>query len=293
MRVPTGRRTLADVTSNRNQIDNIELNDGNTIPQLGFGTYKLDDDQAREAVRIALEVGYRHIDTASLYGNEKGVGQAIADAIAAGIVNREDIFVTTKVWNDAQEPAATRESVRASLERLGLDYLDLVLVHWPVEAQGTFAQCFDTLLELKGEGLIRSVGVANFYPEVLDQLSQVPVVNQIELHPQFPQAEQVSDDRRRGIVTQAWSPLGRATYLDNSPIAEIAERLEKTPAQVAIRWHLQRGIVVIPKSATPSRIRENFQVTDFELSEADMSLIASMERADGRMSGDPRVFGNE
>lgn len=285
--------TQDSTQSNHNQIDNIELNDGNTIPQLGFGTYKLDDEQAREAVRIALEVGYRHVDTASLYANEKGVGQGIADAIAAGVVTREDVFVTTKVWNDAQEPAATRESVRASLERLGLDYVDLVLVHWPVEKQGTFAQCFDTLLELKAEGLIRSVGVANFYPEVLDKLSQAPVVNQIELHPQFPQNEQVADDRRRGIVTQAWSPLGRATYLDSSPIAGIAERLGKTPAQVAIRWHLQRGIVVIPKSGTPSRIKENFEVTDFSLTDADMETIAAMALPDGRMSGDPRVFGNE
>jgi 2,5-diketo-D-gluconate reductase A len=274
-------------------IKNLELVDGNSIPILGLGTYKMDDDQAREAVRYALEVGYRHIDTASLYGNEKGVGQGIADAIAADVVKREDVFVTTKVWNDAQEPDATRESVCASLERLGLDYVDLVLVHWPVAKQGTFGQCFDTLLELKEEGLIRSVGVANFYPEVLDQLSEVPVVNQIELHPQFPQNAQVEDDRRRGIVTQAWSPLGRATYFEGSPIAEIAERLGKTPAQVAIRWHLQRGIVAIPKSATPSRIKANFEVTDFELTDADMDKIASMARDDGRMSADPREFGNE
>lgn len=274
-------------------IANVELVDGNAIPILGFGTYKLDDEQAREAVRYALEVGYRHIDTASLYGNERGVGQGIADAVAANVVKREDIFVTTKVWNDAQESAATRESVRASLERLGLDYVDLVLVHWPVEKQGTFGQCFDALLELKREGLIRLVGVANFYPEVLDQLSEVPVVNQIELHPQFPQDEQIADDRRRGIVTQAWSPLGRAKYFEGSPIAEIAERQGKTPAQVAIRWHLQRGIVAIPKSATPARIKENFQVTDFELTDEDMEMIASMARADGRLSGDPRVFGNE
>ncbi|MDO5030536.1 MAG: aldo/keto reductase [Corynebacterium sp.] len=274
-------------------IKNLELVDGNSIPILGLGTYKMDDDQAREAVRYALEVGYRHIDTASLYRNEKGVGQGIADAIAADVVKREDVFVTTKVWNDAQEPDATRQSVRASLERLGLDYVDLVLVHWPVAKQGTFGQCFDTLLELKEEGLIRSVGVANFYPEVLDQLSGTPVVNQIELHPQFPQNEQVEDDRRRGIVTQAWSPLGRAKYFEGSPIADIAERLGKTPAQVAIRWHLQRGIVAIPKSATPSRIKANFEVTDFELTDADMDKIASMALDDGRMSGDPRVFGNE
>lgn len=153
-------------------IVNVEMVDGNAIPILGFGTYKLDDAQARESVRYALELGYRHIDTASLYGNERGVGQGIADAVAANVVKREDIFVTTKVWNDAQETAATRESVQASLERLGLDYVDLVLVHWPVAKQGTFGQCFDTLLELKREGLIRSVGVANFYPEVLDQLSE-------------------------------------------------------------------------------------------------------------------------
>lgn len=287
--------TTSDLKYNASEtgIENAGLVDGNSIPILGLGTYKMDDDQARQAVRYALEVGYRHIDTASLYGNEKGVGQGIADAIASDVVKREDIFVTTKVWNDAQAPEDTRESVRASLERLGLDYVDLVLVHWPVEKQGTFGQCFDTLLELKAEGLIRSVGVANFYPEVLDQLSETPVVNQIELHPQFPQNEQVADDRRRGIVTQAWSPLGRAKYFEGSPIADIAERLGKTPAQVAIRWHLQRGVVAIPKSATPSRIKSNFEVTDFELTDDDMTAIATMARDDGRMSGDPRVFGNE
>nr|WP_120492139.1 aldo/keto reductase [Corynebacterium lactis] len=281
------------MNANRNEIDHVALCDGNTIPQLGLGTYKMDDVQARSAVRYALEVGYRHIDTASLYGNERGVGCGLDDAISDGIVTREDVFVTTKVWNDAQTAEATRKSVRDSLDRMALDYADLVLVHWPVAGQGTFAECFDTLLELKQEGLIRSVGVANFYPEVLDQLSEVPVVNQIELHPQFPQNEQVADDRHRGIVTQAWSPIGRATYLDNSPIADIAAEVGKTPAQVAIRWHLQRGIVAIPKSANRERIRENFEVTDFELTDAHMATIASMARADGRMSADPREFGNE
>ena len=208
-------------------IENLSLNDGNTIPQLGLGTYKMDDQQARESVRYALEVGYRHVDTASFYANEEGVGQGIADAIAAGTLTREELFVTTKVWNDAQSQAATRASVAQSLRKLDVDYLDLVLVHWPVAAQGRFGECFDTLLELKRDGLIRSVGVANFYPEVLDQLSEAPAVNQIELHPQFPQDAQIADDARRGIRTQAWSPIGRATYLDNSPIAEIATELVK------------------------------------------------------------------
>lgn len=280
-------------TNNQSQIENLTLVDGNTIPILGLGTYKMSDEEARESVAYALELGYRHIDTASLYGNERGVGAGIADAVEKGVVKREDVFVTTKVWNDAQEPQATRESVQASLERLGLDYIDLVLVHWPVESQGAFGQCFDTLLELKAEGPIRSVGVANFYPEVLDQLSETPVVNQIELHPQFPQDDQLADDCRRGIVTQAWSPIGRATYLDGSPIAEIAAELDKTPAQVAIRWHLQRGVVAIPKSANRERIRENFEVTDFALTDEHMATIASMARADGRMSADPRDFGNE
>lgn len=273
-------------------IENLSLNDGNTIPQLGLGTYKMDDQQARESVRYALEVGYRHVDTASFYANEEGVGQGIADAIAAGTLTREELFVTTKVWNDAQSQAATRASVAQSLRKLDVDYLDLVLVHWPVAAQGRFGECFDTLLELKRDGLIRSVGVANFYPEVLDQLSEAPAVNQIELHPQFPQDAQIADDARRGIRTQAWSPIGRATYLDNSPIAEIASELGKTPAQVALRWHLQRGIIAIPKSAHRARIHENFQVSDFSLSDAHMDTIASMGRSDGRMSADPREMGN-
>lgn len=276
-----------------NNIENVELNDGNTIPILGLGTYKMSDEEARESVRYALEIGYRHIDTASLYGNEKGVGAGIADAIAAGVVTRDDVFVTTKVWNDAQSAEATRKSVADSLGRLGLDYVDLVLVHWPCEKQGTFVECFNTLHELKGEGLIRSVGVANFYPEVLNQLPTAPVVNQIELHPQFPQDEQLVDDRSRGIATQAWSPIGRAQYFAGSPLAEIADETGKTPAQVAIRWHLQRGVIAIPKSAHKERILENFQVTDFDLTEDQMNAIASMAREDGRQSIDPRVMGNE
>lgn len=274
-----------------NAIAQLTMNDGNTIPQLGLGTYKMDDRQARESVRYALEIGYRHIDTATLYGNEVGVGQGIADAIEAGVVMREDVFVTTKVWNDAQRAEATRASVADSLLRLGLEYLDLVLVHWPVESNGTFAECYETLLELQAEGLIRSVGVANFYPEVLEQLPSVPAVNQIELHPAFPQDEQVADDARRGILTQAWSPIGRARYFEGSPLADIAQELGKTPAQVTLRWHLQRGIIAIPKSATPERIRENFEITDFELSDDHMRRIAEMASPDGRQSADPRNFG--
>lgn len=274
-----------------NAIPQLTMNDGNTIPQLGLGTYKMNDRQARESVRYALELGYRHIDTASLYGNEVGVGQGIADAIDAGVVKREDIFVTTKVWNDAQRAEATRASVMDSLQKLGLEYVDLVLVHWPVADNGTFVECYETLLELQSEGVIRSVGVANFYPEVLDKLPSAPAVNQIELHPAFPQEEQLADDTRRGILTQAWSPIGRARYFEGSPLADIADELGKTPAQVTLRWHLQRGVIAIPKSATPERIRENFEITDFELSDDHMHRIAEMASPDGRQSADPRNFG--
>ncbi|WP_295626582.1 aldo/keto reductase [uncultured Corynebacterium sp.] len=274
-------------------VPSLELNDGNTIPQLGLGTWRMDDDVARRCVRRAIELGYRHIDTAVLYANETGVGQGIADAIAAGDVAREDLFVTTKVWNDSQRAEDTRRSLAQSLDRLGLDYVDLLLVHWPVPAQGLFTECYREIMNLRGEGLTRSAGVANFYAEVLDELPEAPAVNQIELHPGLPQDDQVADDARRGTITQSWAPLGRAKRFADGPIAEVAEEIGRTPAQVTLRWHLQRGLVAIPKSADEGRMAENLAVTDFELSDAHMTAIAGMADPESRIGGDPRTFGDE
>lgn len=267
----------------------IRLNDGNVMPQLGLGTYKMDDETARRTVREALELGYRHIDGAWLYDNEAGVGQGIRDAIDAGVVTREEVFLTTKVWNDRHRAADTRAATGEALRRLGLDYVDLLLVHWPVPSQGLFAESFGEMLALRDEGMTRSVGVANFYPEVLDALPEAPAVNQIELHPAWPQVAQVADDAKRGIVTQCWSPLGRAKRLDVPEITGIAEEVGATPAQVVLRWHLQRGLVPVPKSSNPDRLRENLGVTGFELSDAHMAAIASLA-GDTRMGPDPREF---
>lgn len=271
----------------------LELNDGNTIPQLGLGTWRMDDDTARRSVREAIALGYRHIDTASLYGNETGVGQGIADAIAAGDVSRGDLFVTTKIWNDAQRAADARASAQDSLRRLGLDYVDLLLVHWPCPGRGLFAECYGEIMALRDEGVTRSAGVANFYPEVLDALPEVPAVNQVELHPGLPQDELVAEHRRRGVVTQSWAPLGRGRGFGEGPLADVAAELGRTPAQVVLRWHLQRGLVAIPKSADPGRMAENLGVFDFELDDAHLRAIAGLADPASRIGGDPRVFGDD
>lgn len=280
-------------TPSTGTIPSLPLNDGNSIPQIGLGTWRMDDATARRCVRHAISIGYRHIDTASLYGNEVGVGQGIADAIAAGDVAREDLFVTTKVWNDAHRAADTRRSAADSLRRLGLDYVDLLLVHWPCPKQGLFAESYGEIMVLRDEGLTRSAGVANFYSDVLDELPEAPAVNQIELHPGLPQDEQVDDDRRRGVVTQSWAPLGRAKQFASGPIADVAAELGRTPAQVTLRWHLQRGLVAIPKSADEGRMAENLGVVDFELSDGHMAAIAGLADPESRIGGDPRFFGDE
>ena len=274
-------------------IPSLTLNDGNTIPQIGLGTWRMDDETARRCVRHAIEIGYRHIDTASLYGNEVGVGQGIADAVSDGLVDRDELFVTTKVWNDAQAAADTRRSAQESLRKLGLDYVDLLLVHWPCPKQGLFGESYSEIMKLRDEGLTRSAGVANFYSEVLDELPEAPAVNQIELHPGLPQDAQVEDDRRRGVVTQSWAPLGRAKKFGDGPIAPVAAEVGRTPAQVTLRWHLQRGLVAIPKSADEGRMAENLGVLGFELTDAQMAAISSLADPDSRIGGDPRFFGDE
>ncbi|GAT64522.1 oxidoreductase [Planomonospora sphaerica] len=268
----------------------VTLNNGVRMPRLGFGVWQVPDDEAATAVATALEAGYRSIDTAALYRNEEGVGRALR---ASG-VPREEVFVTSKLWNDAHGYDAALRAFDASLERLGLDYLDLYLIHWPVPAQDLYPEAWRALEKLYADGRVRAVGVSNFTVEHLERVLQegsvVPAVNQIELHPQLPQAELRGHHAGHGIVTEAWSPLGQGRGLLEEPVlAEVAARHGVTPAQVVLRWHLRLGNVVIPKSVTPSRIAENLDVFGFELDDEDMAAIASLD-AGRRLGPDPATF---
>lgn len=271
-------------------VPNVTLNDGNQIPQLGFGVFKVPDAETQKAVEQAFEAGYRSIDTASLYRNERGVGAAIK---ASGLP-REELFITSKVWNDAQGKEKTARSFDESLDRLGLDYLDLFLIHWPVPSQDLYVETWQTLAGIRSEGRVKSIGVSNFEPAHLDRLKAetdiVPAVNQVELHPYLTQQAVREYGKANGIVTESWSPLAKGgDLLAEKVLAEIGQRHGKTPAQVVIRWHLQLGCVVIPKTVTPSRVRENFDVFDFELTEADLKAISALNR-DQRTGPDPNHF---
>lgn len=248
-----------------------------SIPQLGFGVWQVPDAEVESAVATALEVGYRHIDTARIYGNERGVGRALA---AAG-VDREDVFVTTKLWNDDHRNVAA--AFDASMERLGLEVLDLYLIHWPVPSASAYVDAWRGLLELRASGRVRSVGVCNFHVPHLERLLEetgvLPSINQVELHPYLQQRELQAYHAAHGIVTEAWSPLASGQQVLEDPvIGDIASRHGVTPAQAIIRWHLQLGNVVIPKSVTPSRIAENFDVFGFELDADDLDAFATLER---------------
>lgn len=252
----------------------ITLRNGLKIPQIGFGVFKVENEtEAPAAVEEALRVGYRHIDTAAIYKNEEGV----AKGIAASGVAREDIFLTSKVWNDDIRAGRTKEAFQASLDRLKTDYLDLYLLHWPVEG---IVEAWRTLIELYEEGKIKSIGVSNFKEHHLDQLKDaglmVPMVNQIELHPQLPQQDFVDYLGDKDIQVEAWSPLMQGKFMDIDLFHDLAKKYGKSPAQIVIRWHIQLGRVVLPKSITPSRIQENFNVYDFELSSDDMSAISAL-----------------
>jgi 2,5-diketo-D-gluconate reductase A len=269
----------------------ITLNDGVRIPQLGFGVWQIPDAQAQAAVATALEVGYRHVDTASAYENEVGVGRAIRESG----VPREEVFLTTKLWNGDHGYDAALRAFDKSLERLGTDYVDLYLIHWPVPEQDLYIESWRALEKINADGRAKSIGVSNFTAETLERLvresAKVPAINQIELHPYFSQPAMRQLDEKLGITTEDWSPLGQGGDLLNEPIlARIGEAHGKTPAQVVLRWHLQLGDVVIPKSATPSRIKENFDVFDFELSRDEMDEISALRRDDGRIGPDPAHF---
>jgi diketogulonate reductase-like aldo/keto reductase len=271
-------------------VPNIELNDGHRIPQLGFGVFQVPAEDTAEVVTHALRAGYRSIDTAAAYCNETGVGEAIASSE----LERTQVFVTTKLWNDDHGHDRARRAFEQSLERLGFDYVDLYLIHWPVPGDGRYVETWETLCELRDSGHARSIGVSNFTVEhlerIVDASGVVPAVNQVELHPQFQQPELREFHRRRGIVTEAWSPLGQGTILDDPTIAEIAANHDRSPARVVLRWHLQLGNVVIPKSVTPARIDENFELFDFELSDQEMAAFESLD-AHNRIGPNPETFG--
>ncbi|MFT4265216.1 MAG: aldo/keto reductase [Nocardioides sp.] len=268
----------------------LTFHNGVEIPQLGFGVWRVSDDETEAVVTTALETGYRHIDTAAVYGNEQGVGRALA---ACGIP-REELFVTTKLWNAAQGYDATLRAFEQSRARLAVDQVDLYLIHWPVPSRDLYLETWRAFERLYADGLVRAIGVSNFLPEHLDRLlaesEEVPVINQVELHPRFRNLATERADAAHRILTEAWSPLGQGTILEDPTLAGIAEAEERTVAQVILRWHLQSGRVVIPKSVTPSRIAENFAVFDFELSGDELSAIDALD-AGGRIGPDPASFG--
>ncbi|MEV8100800.1 aldo/keto reductase [Streptomyces sp. NPDC088135] len=271
----------------------LTLNNGVTVPQIGLGVWPLTDEQAYAAVSHALVTGYRHIDTARVYNNEAGVGRAVRDA---GI-RRQDVFLTTKLWNADQGHEAALRAFDASLHRLGTDYVDLYLIHWPAPEQDLYVESYRALERIHTEGRARAIGVSNFTAATLDRLLAntdiVPALNQIELHPYFPQVRMRGICAERSITTGAWSPLAQGgALLAERTLARIAEAHGKTPAQVVIRWHLQIGNVVIPRSMAPARIEENFRVFDFDLSPQELSDITALDNG-GRIGPDPDGAGRQ
>lgn len=258
-------------------VTSVPLRDGASIPAIGFGVYKVDDAAAETAVGLALDAGYRHVDTAEMYGNETGVGKAIR----ASRLDRDDVFVTTKVWNDHQGRDATLRAFDASLDRLGLETVDLYLIHWPAAANDRYVETWRTLVELRDSGRARSVGVSNFQVPHLERIiaetGEAPAVNQVERHPWLPQHELLDFHAAHGIVTEAWSPLGRGRLIDEPVLTRIADAHGVSVAQVLVQWNVQQGVVVLPKSVTPSRIRSNLDVEGFVLTEDDLAAIATLE----------------
>jgi 2,5-diketo-D-gluconate reductase A len=274
-------------------VPKLTLNDQRAIPQLGFGVFQVPPQQTQATVERAFEVGYRHIDTAQMYGNEAEVGAAVT---AAGIP-RDELWITTKLNNGFHRPEDARRSFAESLDRLGLDQVDLFLIHWPLPTRydGDFVSTWETLVELREDGRARSIGVSNFEPDHLDRIVDatgvVPAVNQIEVHPFFGNEAARAAGARLGIVTEAWAPIAKGKVNDDPTIGEIAARLDRTPAQVTLRWHLQRGDVVFPKSMRKERMEENFAIFDFELGDDDLATISGLDRGeDGRNGPNPNTF---
>ncbi|MFC4334583.1 aldo/keto reductase [Salininema proteolyticum] len=272
-----------------NAAPTMTLNNGVEMPRLGFGVFQIPDDETTAAVTSALEAGYRSIDTAAVYGNETGVGRAVAES---GIP-RDQLFVTSKVWNSDQGYDNTLRAYDESLAKLGLDALDLYLIHWPAPANDLYEETWRALEKLYSEGRVRAIGVSNFQPDHLERIIKddgvVPAVNQVELHPAMQNREVAAADTAYGIATEAWSPLAKGAVLGDDAIVAIADRHGKTPAQVVVRWHLQEGRVVIPKSVTPSRIAANIDVFDFELTQEELAAIDGLD-GDGRTGPHPDEF---
>ena len=274
-------------------VPTIDLNDGNRIPQLGFGVFQIPPDDTADAVKTALDIGYRHIDTAEMYQNEKGVG----DGIRHAGVDRSEVFVTSKLNNGFHKPDDARRAFDHTLSALGFDYVDLFLIHWPLPTLygGDYVSTWKTLEEFKKDGRARSIGVSNFQVEHLTRLAQetetVPAVNQIEVHPYFVNNEVRVYGQQHGIETEAWSPIAQGKVLDDPVITRIAEATGKSPAQVVLRWHIQRGDIVFPKSVTPQRIKDNFALFDFELGQDDVDAITTLDQGDsGRIGPNPDTF---
>jgi 2,5-diketo-D-gluconate reductase A len=274
-------------------VPTITLDDGRSIPQLGFGVFQIAPEETAEAVSRALEVGYRHIDTAEMYRNERGVGEAIR---SSGL-DRSEVFITSKLQNGCHRPEDARKAFAQTLSELGFAYVDLFLIHWPLPTLygGDFVSTWKTLEEFLLDGRARSIGVSNFQVAHLEQLASatdlVPAVNQIELHPYFLNEEVRSYGEAHGIATEAWSPIAQGGVLDDPVITAIADKLDRTAAQVVLRWHIQRGSIVFPKSTTPARIQENFELYDFELEADDVAKIDALDRGeDGRTGPNPDSF---
>lgn len=270
-------------------IPTITLNNGVAMPQIGFGVFQVPNDETEKAVTAALAAGYRSIDTAAIYGNEEGVGRALATSELA----REELFITSKVWISDLGYEATLAAYDASLAKLGLDYLDLYLIHWPAPATDAFLESWKALQELLAAGRVRAIGVSNFLPEHLAKViavgGTIPAVNQVELHPALQQRSITDFNAANGIATEAWSPLAQGAVLNDPAVLAIAGAHGRTPAQVVLRWHLQQGRVIIPKSVTPARIAENLDILDFELTSADVAAIDALER-EGRTGLNPADF---
>jgi 2,5-diketo-D-gluconate reductase A len=268
----------------------LTFHDGRSAPQVGLGVWQVENDAAATVVQTAIEIGYRSIDTAAIYGNESGVGRGIAQSN----VKREDLFIATKLWNDRHGHDTSKAAFEESLEKLGLDYVDLYLIHWPVPKNGLYIDAWETIIQLRDEGSAKSIGVCNFnidhLQKLLDKTGVLPVVNQIELHPHFQQAELREFHAEHDIITEAWSPLGRGRLFEEPTLVAIARKHGRSVAQVMIRWHTQLGNMVIPKSVTPSRMQENLNIFDFTLDDQDMAAIAKLDRPDGRDGPDPELF---
>jgi len=278
---------------NVSNVPTIELNDGRHIPQLGFGVFQIEPERTADAVKAALEIGYRHIDTAEMYGNEEGVGQGVRNA---GL-DRGDVFITSKLNNGFHRPDDARRAFDKTLAALGSDYVDLFLIHWPLPTLygGDFVSTWNVLEEFAKEGRARSIGVSNFQPAHLDRLAAesdtIPAVNQIEVHPYFTNEEVREYGREHGIATEAWSPIAQGKVLGDPVVKRIADAVGRSPAQVVLRWHIQRGDIVFPKSVSPDRMKSNFVLFDFELDNSDMDALSALDQGEsGRTGPNPDTF---